>query len=111
MNKLKRLANRYDFEDAEGFFNYIIESHINGQRKQFTQLMTEFIQSSSFLKQEFQMCIINSCNSFGLERTIKVIKCYGTFEFGNISDTTIINAFYDNSISNLDEVKEILINN
>tara|TARA_R110002074_G_scaffold400039_1_gene594528 strand:- start:653 stop:988 length:336 start_codon:yes stop_codon:yes gene_type:complete len=110
MNKLNKLSKYYGFENNEDFFNYIIESHINGQKKQFTELMTKFIEHSSYNKQGFQICILNSCNTFGLKNTISILKKYKTFYY-TISDSTIINVFYDNSRSQLDEVKEILLNN
>ena len=110
MNKLNKLSKYYGFENNEDFFNYIIESYINGNRRQFTGLMTKFIRYTVFDKQEFQICILNACNTFGLKNTISILKKYYTFEY-SISDNTIINVFYDNSRNQLDEVKEILLNN
>ena len=104
-----KLFKQYDLESNEDFFNYIIGSYINGQKKQFTELMTKFIKHTSLNKQEFQICILNACSTFGLKNTIEILKKYNTFEC-IISDTTIINCFYDNSRSDLDEVKEILLN-
>lgn len=110
MKAIEKLTKEYGFNNKEDFFNYIIESYINGQKKQFKELMTEFIDSTSFNKQDFQICIINSCNTFGLKKTILILKKYKTFEY-IISDNTIINAFYDNSISQLEDAKSILLNN
>ena len=110
MNKLQKLSKYYGFKNNEDFFNYIIESYINGQKKQFTDLMTEFIEYTIYNKQEFQICILNACNTFGLKNTISILKKYDTFEY-SISDNTIINVFYDNSRSQLNEVKEILLKN
>jgi len=110
MNKLNKLTSYYGFNNNEDFFNYIIESYINGQKKQFTDLMTKFIEYTVFDKQDFQICILNACNTFGLKNTISILKKYHTFKY-SISDNTIINVFHDNSISQLDEVKEILLNN
>lgn len=107
MTTLNKLSNYYDFKNNEDFFNYIIESYINGQKKQFNELMTDFLNASN---QDFQLCILNSCNTFGLETTIKILKSYKS-ELGSISDTCIINAFYNNSSSQLNEVKTILLNN
>ncbi len=105
-----KTAKKLDFTSNEEFFNYIIESYINGQKSQFIKLMTNFINETSFEKQIFQMCIISACNTFGLRTTIDILKKYYTFEY-SISDNTIINVFYDNSRNELNEVKEILINN
>ena len=105
-----KTAKKLDFTSNEEFFNYIIESYINGQKSQFTKLMTNFINETSFEKQTFQMCILNACNTFGLRNTISILKKYNTFRY-SISDNTIINVFYDNSRNELNEVKEILINN
>ena len=105
-----KTAKKLGFTNNTDFFNYIIESYINGNKKQFTKLMTNFINETAFDKQEFQICILNACNTFGLENTIRILKKYGTYEH-SISDNTIINAFYDNSIDQLNDVKEILINN
>ena len=110
MNKLNKLSEYYGFTNNEDFFNYIIESYINGQKTQFTELMTDFINYTVFDKQDFQSCILNACATFGLRETILILKKYNTFEY-SISDNTIINAFYDNSRNQLDEVKEILLNN
>ena len=110
MNKLQKISKYYGFNNNEDFFNYIIESYINGQKKQFTNLMTKFIKRTVLNKQDFQICILNSCNTFGLKKTIDILKKYKTFEY-SISDNTIINVFYDNSRSQLDEVKQILLNN
>ena len=105
---MKTLRLELDMTDNYELFNYIIESYINGQKKQFTNLMTQFIKETSYYKQDFQSCILNSCETFGLKKTINIIKKYNTFEY-NISDTTIINSFYDNSRNQLNEVKEILL--
>ena len=105
-----KTAKELDFTTNEEFFNYIIESYMNGQKSQFTKLITNFINETAFDKQEFQICILNACNTFGLENTIRILKKYSTYEY-SISDNTIINAFYDNSRGELNEVKEILINN
>jgi len=32
MTKMQKLTNYYGFENNEDFFNYIIESYINGQK-------------------------------------------------------------------------------
>ena len=110
MNKLNKLSKYYGFNNNEDFFNYIVESYINGNKKQFTDLMTKFIEYTPFNKQYFQICILNACNTFGLKNTISVLKKYNTFKY-SISDNTIINVFYDNSRSQLNEVKSILLNN
>ena len=110
MKAIEKLTKYYGFNNKEDFFNYIIESYINGHKKQFKELMTKFIDSTLFRKQDFQICIINSCNTFGLKETILILKKYKTFKY-SISDNTIINAFYDNSINQLNEVKSILLNN
>ena len=110
MNALTELTKYYEFDNSEDFFNYIIESYINGQKKQFVFLMTKFIESTMMEKQEFQICILNACDTFGLKETIAIIKKFKTYKY-SVSDNTIINTFYDNSMSQLDEVKEILLNN
>ena len=110
MTRLEKLSYQYEFDNAEDFFNYIIESYINGQRKQFNALMYEFLQASSYFElQELQICILNACNVFGLENTIKTLKSY-KYNYDSISDNLIINAFHDNSRSELNEVKTILLN-
>ena len=35
----KKTLKEYDFNDIEDYYNYIIESNTNGQRKQFTNLV------------------------------------------------------------------------
>lgn len=105
---MKKLRLELEMQDNYEVFNYIIESYINGQKKQFTNLMTDFINCTAFNKQVFQSCILNSCDTFGLEKTINILKKYNTFEY-SISDNTIINVFYDNSIGQLNEVKKILL--
>lgn len=107
---ITKTAKALEFKNNEDFFNYIIESYINGQKSQFTKLMTNFIEETVFDKQLFQVCILNACNTFGLKDTIRILKKYKTFEY-IITDDTIINVFYDNSIAQLNEVKEILLNN
>jgi len=109
IKELKDLSSYHGFNNNEDFFNYIIESYINGQKKQFKELMTNFIECTHFNKQDFQICILNSCDTFGLKNTIEILKKYKTF-YHNISDEAIISVFYDNSSGRLDEVKRILIN-
>ena len=110
MNKLNKLSKYYGFNNNEDFFNYIIKSYINGQKKQFNELMYYFIDAAQYCnKQDLQICILNACNTFGLKNTISILKKYNIFKC-SISDNTIINVFHDNSISQLDEVKSILLN-
>lgn len=110
MNRLEKLANKYEFDTVQELFNYIIDSHINGQKKQFNELMYEFqSEASYFEKQEVQICIINACNVFGLETTIKILKSY-RYNYSSISDNVIINAFHDNGSNKLNEVKTVLLN-
>ena len=78
---ITRTARELDFNSNQEFFNYIIESYINGQKSQFTQLMTNFVNETAFNKQEFQICILNACNTFGLENTIRILKKYSTYEY------------------------------
>ena len=40
------LANEYEFNTAEEFFNYIVDSLINGQRKQARELFLKMKPSS-----------------------------------------------------------------
>ena len=110
MNKIQETAVKFDFEDEFEFFNYIIESYINGQKKQFKNLLRLFLKSCRYVdRQTLQICIIEACNVFGLDRTIKILKSYNDLHYP-LSDNTIINAFYDNSRSELNEVKTILLN-
>ena len=49
--------------------------------------------------------IVECSNIFGIRTTVKILKKLG------IKDLIIINAFYDYKQENLDEVKQILLNN
>ena len=110
MKTIQETAVEFDFENEFDFFNYIIESYITGQKKQFKSLLRLVLESCSYGdKQILQICIINACNVFGLDRTIKVLKSYNDLHYP-LSDNTIINAFHDNSRSELNEVKTILLN-
>ena len=75
----------------------IIETYINGNitvaKKQFRYLGIDKVQ------------IIECAESFGIRRTIKILKDLG------LSDMYIINSFHDFDRGNIDKAKEILLNN
>ena len=107
---IQEAASQFDLENEFDFFNYIIESYINGQKKQFKTLLRLFLSSCGYEdRQTLQTCIINASNVFGLDRTIKILKSYNDMHYP-LNDNTIINAFHDNSRSELNEVKTILLN-
>jgi len=75
----------------------IIETYINGNitiaKKEFMYWKIDLIQ------------IIECSELFGLRKTIKILKAIG------LSDMYIINSFHDYDRQNIDEAKEILLNN
>ena len=75
----------------------IIETYINGNitiaKKEFIYWKIDLIQ------------IIECSELFGLRKTIKILKDIG------LSDMYIINSFHDYDRQNIDEAKEILLNN
>ena len=75
----------------------IIETYINGNKtiakKQFRYWRIDKVQ------------IIECTELFGIRKTIKILKDIG------LSDMYIINAFHDFDRQNIDEAKEILLNN
>jgi len=75
----------------------IIETYINGNitiaKKEFIYWKIDLIQ------------IIECSELFGLRKTIKILKAIG------LSDMYIINSFHDYDRQNIDEAKEILLNN
>ncbi len=75
----------------------ILETYINGNitiaKNEFRYWKIELIQ------------IIECSELFGLRRTIKILKAIG------LSDMYIINSFHDYDRQNIDEAKEILLNN
>jgi hypothetical protein len=75
----------------------IIETYINGNitiaKKEFMYWKIDLIQ------------IIECTELFGLRKTIKILKAIG------LSDMYIINSFHDYDRQNIDEAKEILLNN
>ena len=74
-------------------------------------LETYFNGNITIAKNEFRLYRINSieivqCGElFGIRKTIKVLKTLG------LSDKNIINSFHDYNREDIDEVKEILLNN
>ena len=75
----------------------IIETYINGNitiaKKQFRYWRIDKVQ------------IIECTELFGIRKTIKILKAIG------LSDMYIINSFHDFDRGNIDEAKEILLNN
>ena len=75
----------------------IIETYINGNitiaKKEFMYWKIDLIQ------------VIECTELFGLRKTIKILKAIG------LSDMYIINSFHDYDRQNIDEAKEILLNN
>jgi len=82
-------------------FNYIIESYINGQKKQARSLLKSYFNRDKNLSLD----IVESANLYGISECILILKRL------DVSDTNIINAFHDYERENLHEVKTILINN
>ena len=79
----------------------IIETYINGNRtnakKQFRYWEHKHLTD--------KMQIIECTELFGIRKTIKILKDIG------LSDMYIINSFHDFDRENIDEAKEILLNN
>lgn len=75
----------------------IIETYINGNK---TTAKNEFRFWRIDLIQ-----IVQCSELFGMRQTIKILKAIG------LSDMNIINAFHDHDRQNIDEAKEILLNN
>jgi|TARA_B100001094_G_scaffold302406_1_gene329563 hypothetical protein len=75
----------------------IIETYINGN---ITIAKNEF---SYWKKNPIQ--IVQCSEIFGIRQTIKILKAIG------LSDMHIINSFHDYDRQNIDEAKEILLNN
>jgi len=75
----------------------IIETYINGNitiaKNQFRYWIIDKVQ------------IIECTELFGIRKTIKILKDIG------LSDMYIINSFHDYDRQNIDEAKEILLNN
>jgi hypothetical protein len=75
----------------------IIETYINGNitiaKNQFRYWRIDKVQ------------IIECTELFGIRKTIKILKDIG------LSDMYIINSFHDFDRQNIDEAKEILLNN
>ena len=75
----------------------IIETYINGNitiaKNQFSYWRIDKVQ------------IIECTELFGIRKTIKILKDIG------LSDMYIINSFHDFDRQNIDEAKEILLNN
>jgi hypothetical protein len=80
---------------------YIIDTHINGNITHAKAYFKQYQNKTENLKSD----IIEVSELFGIDTTIKILKKLG------VSDTNLINAFYDYSNDNLDEVKTILLNN
>lgn len=80
---------------------YIIESYINGQKKQARSLLREYRNENQTMGAD----IVECSHLFGIETCVLILKKL------DISDTNIINAFFDNQREHLDEVKGILMYN
>jgi len=77
----------------------IIETYINGN---ITIAKNQFL---NFDNRVISVQIIECTELFGIRETIKILKNIG------LSDMYIINAFHDFDRQNIDEAKEILLNN
>ena len=77
----------------------IIETYINGN---ITIAKNQFL---NFDNRVISVQIIECTELFGIRKTIKILKNIG------LSDMYIINAFHDFDRQNIDEAKEILLNN
>ena len=62
------LAREYDFETKEEYFDYIVESLINGQRQQVRKL---FNQMKAYDQKEFLVDYLN--DGIGIEKSVKNI--------------------------------------
>ena len=75
----------------------IIETYINGNitvaKNEFRYWRIDLIQ------------VVQCSELFGIRQTIKILKTFG------LSDMYIINSFHDYDRQNIDEAKEILLNN
>jgi len=75
----------------------IIETYINGNitvaKNEFRYWRIDLIQ------------VVQCSELFGIRQTIKILKAIG------LSDMHIINSFHDYDRQNIDEAKEILLNN
>ena len=75
----------------------IIETYINGNitvaKNEFRYWRIDLIQ------------VVQCSELFGIRQTIKILKAIG------LSDMFIINSFHDYDRQNIDEAKEILLNN
>jgi hypothetical protein len=75
----------------------IIETYINGNitvaKNEFRYWRIDLIQ------------VVQCSELFGIRQTIKILKAIG------LSDMYIINSFHDYDRQNIDEAKEILLNN
>ena len=75
----------------------IIETYINGNitvaKNEFRYWRIDLIQ------------VVQCSELFGMRQTIKILKAIG------LSDMYIINSFHDYDRQNIDEAKEILLNN
>jgi len=80
---------------------YIIETFINGNKSHAKKEFKTYLHYSDTL----YIDTVNCSELFGIRKTVEVLKQF------NLSDTNIINSFYDNDRCNLDEVKGILLNN
>ena len=65
------LAREYDFETKEHYFEYIVESLINGQRQQVRNL---FNKMNAYDQKEFLVDYLN--DGIGIEKSVKNI-CIG----------------------------------
>ena len=77
----------------------IIETYINGNK---TIAKKQFL---NFDNRVISVQIIECTELFGIRKTIKILKAIG------LSDMYIINSFHDFDRGNIDEAKEILLNN
>jgi len=82
-------------------FEYIIESYINGQKKQARSLLSIYFKK----RNNIGVDIVESCHLFGMETCVLILKKL------DVSDNNIINAFFDYQREHLDEVKGLLMHN
>ena len=77
-----------------------LENHINGNKTISKQLIKQYQNNTKTLGID----IVECCCWFGLTETITILKKL------DVSDTNIINAFYDYQSEKLNDVKTILFN-
>ena len=104
---MNTLYKEYDFKNNYELINYVVESYINGQKKQVKELINEIISKTD--SDTIKVCLVHAYEIFGINTLKAFLLPYLSESNVNhvfFQPTFIVNAFYDFDYSNFEKVKK-----